>query len=71
MKKIWYYKLTFVENSEEKEQIELSKFDLVREYLNLLGSGRNISSLRAYVYEGKDDPEYRNITWDINRFLAR
>lgn len=68
MKKPLNYSITWNENGEEKELLLFSHQAMLEEYLNMLGSGRNISSLKVWkIYERSENEEY---TGKLNKFIA-
>lgn len=71
MKAILNYCIAYHENGKDHDEIYFSKLSLVKAYIDLLGSRRDISSLKCYQWEGKKNPTRKDITSAINLFLYR
>lgn len=71
MKTIVNYGMTYYEDGTKKDRLFFSKMSLIRAYLNILDSRRNVSFLQCYQWEGKRNPKLVYITDSINRFLYR
>lgn len=70
MKKILNYGITFIDDGKENDLPIFSKLTLIEKYIELLRTDRNISSLKCYCWEGIRKPIFKDITGEINRFLA-
>lgn len=71
MKYILNYGLTYYEDGIKKDDLFLCKKTLIKTYIDMLDSGRNISSLQCFQWEGKRNPKLVWITDNVNEFLAR
>lgn len=71
MKKILNYGIAYIQNKKTIDLMFFSKMSMIEAYINLLGSGTDISSLKCYQWEGIKNPVYRETTGEINKFLYR
>ena len=68
MKKPLNYSITWNEDGEPKEILLFSHQGMLETYLNMLGSGRNISSLKVWkIFKKSEKEEY---TWKLNSFIS-
>ena len=68
MKKPLNYSITWNEDGEPKEILLFSHQGMLETYLNMLGSGRNISSLKVWkIFKKSGKEEY---TGKLNSFIA-
>ena len=68
MKKPLNYSITWNEYGEPKEILLFSHQEMLETYLNMLGSGRNISSLKVWkIFKKSEKEEY---TCKLNSFIA-
>ena len=68
MKKPLNYSITWNEDGEPKEILLFSHQGMLEAYLNMLGSGRNISSLKVWkIFKKSEKEEY---TGKLNSFIA-
>lgn len=69
--KILNYGITYGDKDGNHDIIIVSKMALVRLYLELLDTRRDIWSLAAYQWQGVKNPTKKDITNDLNMFLSR
>ncbi len=63
------YSVVYIENDERKEEIFITKLSAINNYIGLLYSHKNISSLTVYEIYKKPGKNPENITGKINNFL--
>ena len=67
MKKPLNYSITWNEDGESKEILLFSHHDMIETYLSMIGSGRNISSLKVWkIFKKSEKEEYTGI---LNSFI--